>query len=522
MTFKSQVSNEFEVSSLKSEEDFTPDTSHFAPLARPSVSKLARARSPRQGLSCVGLLLLCLGGCSHRVVEFELPDGTPEAFSSDGTAPVPESWWLVFEDAGLNDLVEQALTDNFNLLTAWDRLAQAEAVAQQAGAALRPQVDALASAARSRDDRAGAVTYGNRYLAEAAAGYEVDLWSRLKSQHKAALLDVQAQADAVKTAAITLSSLVADTWYQLAEAKALVQITQEQIKTNRKVLEVVTIQFQKGQVSAIDVLRQRQLVAATEARLITARQTAEVLQYVLSVLIGLPPALAWEQTPIALPALPPAPALGLPAEVLWRRPDVRQAYRQVQAADQRVAVAVANQYPRLSLAASIETSSVSFRDLFDDSLATLAGNLVQPLFDAGLRRAEVQRREAIVSEVIRIWRQTILEALQEIETALVQERRQGQFLESLETQLGLARETYERTRDRYIKGQADYIRVLESLQSLQALERELIIARRVLVERRIALYRATAGGWESPAPAPAEIEDLNQTAANAGRINRDG
>jgi NodT family efflux transporter outer membrane factor (OMF) lipoprotein len=475
---------------------------------RPPVQTRSHVKRSWRSLSCIGFLLSCVCGCSHPVAEFALPDDTPAAFSSDGAAPVPASWWLVFEDEELNDLIKQAMTENLDLQTVWDRLAQVEAVARQTGAALWPQADTAGGIARSRQDQAGDVTYRSRYLADVAVRYEVDLWSRLRSQQRAALLDVQAQAEAVNTAAITVSSLVAGTWYQLAEAKALVQITRQQIETNRKVLDVVTVQFQKGQVSAIDVLRQRQLVASTESRLITAQQAVEVVQHVLSVLIGMPPALAWEQTQIALPALPAPPALGVPSEVLWRRPDVRQTYRQVQAADQRVAVAVADQYPRLSLAASVETSSTSFRDLFDDSLANLAGNLVQPLFDAGLRRAEVRRRQAVVSETIHVWRRAILEALQEIETALVQERRQVQLLASLQTQLDLARETYERTRDRYIKGQADYIRVLESLQSLQTLERELILAQRILIERRIALYRATAGGWELSAPAPARVEDL--------------
>jgi len=437
-----------------------------------------------------------------------MPPDTPAAFSAGGAASVPASWWQVFDDEQLNRLVAQALAGNLNLRTAWDRLTQAEALAAQATAGLWPQVTGTITASRSRREQAGVTAAGSRYLASVAVAYEVDLWARLRTQERAALLDVRAQQEAVHTTAITLSSLVAGTWYQLAEAKELVRITQEQIEINQKVLDVVTIQFQKGRVSAIDVLRQRQLVAATSARLIAARQTAEVLQHILSVLIGRPPAPAWEQAAIGLPALPPLPALGVPAEALWRRPDVRRAYRQVQAADQRVAAAVANQYPRLSLAASVETSSTSLRDVFDDWLANLAANLVQPLFDAGARRAEVRRRRAIVSEAIHLWRQTILEALQEVETALVQERRQLELLDSLETQLGLARETYEHTRDRYIKGQTDYIRVLESLQSLQTLEREMVLARRVLLDRRIALYRATAGGWELPAPTPARIEDL--------------
>lgn len=459
-------------------------------------------------LSLIAVLLLCLGGCSRGVAEFGLPDDTPEVFSADGIAPVPAAWWLVFEDEQLNGLIEQALAGNLNLQTAWDRLAQVEATAEQVAAGLWPQVDAGFTAARSRRDVGGVVTHPSRYAADVAMRYEVDLWARLRAQERAAVLDVQAQQEAVATAAITMSSLVASTWYQLAEAKALVRISRDQIETNEKVLEAVSVRFQKGQVSAIDVLRQRQLIAATNSRLIAAQQTVEVLQHILSVLIGVPPALAWEEVQIGLPGPPPFPALGLPTEVLWRRPDVRLTYRQVQAADQRVAVAVANQYPRLSLAGNIETSATSFRDLFNDSLANLAANLVQPLFDAGLRRAEVRRRRAIVSEAIHVWRRTILEALQEIETALVQEQRQIQLIESLATQLDLARETYERTRDRYIKGQVDYIRVLESLQSLQTLEREMVGAQRLLIERRIALYRATAGGWDMDVPAPARIEEL--------------
>jgi NodT family efflux transporter outer membrane factor (OMF) lipoprotein len=463
------------------------------------------------------MVLLTAAGCSRPVARFQLPEDVPETFSREGTAEMPRQWWQAFNDPALNELVEQALAENLNLQTTWDRLAQVQAVAERANAVLWPSVQANAGASRLRADTAGGVRYAGDYSVGVAAGYEVDLWSRLRSSTRAAWLDVQAQRQALDTAAISLSALAANTWYQLAEAKGLMQIAEQQVRANRQVLEIVTVQYQKGQVPATDVLRQRQFVAATESLLITARETIELLQQSLSVLIGAPPTLAWDESRIELPELPPPPSLGIPAQVLWRRPDVRQAYRQIQAADQRLAVAVADQYPRLSLAANAEVSSTSVRDLFDDSFANLAANAVQPLFDAGLRRAEVRRVQAVVSEAIHAWRQTILESLQEVETALTQERQQAMLLENLQAQLGLARETYDRTRDRYIKGQTDYIRVLESLQSLQSLERDLIRARRVLLSRRIDLYRSIAGGWELPAPMPVEVSDLNEVAAAAGR-----
>jgi len=130
-----------------------------------------------------------------------------------------------------------------------------------------------------------------------------------------------------------------------------------QIVANERVLEIVTTQFRNGAARAADVLRQRQLVASTQERLISAKETVEVLQYQLSVLLGRAPALEWTDTQIAFATVGTLPAVGIPTEVLWRRPDVRQGYRQLQAADQRLAAAIADKYPRLSLSAGLSTSS---------------------------------------------------------------------------------------------------------------------------------------------------------------------
>ena len=297
----------------------------------------------------------------------------------------------------------------------------------------------------------------------------------------------------------------------MAAAKAVCHIAREQIETNKKVLDIVTVQFRKGLASAADVLRQRQLVASTEATLISAQETVATLQYALSVLIGEAPESRWEENVVEFPELPALPDLGVPSELLLRRPDVRQAHHQVQAADQRLAVAIADQYPRLSISAGAEMSSVSMRDLLDDWLVNLAANAVQPLFDAGRRKAEVQRQKAVVRESIHTWSQAILQALQEVETALTQERQQRQLLDNLGSQLQLARQTYERNEQSFLKGQVDYIRVLESLQSLQQLERSVVTAQRTLVARRIDLYRSIAGPCDLPAPALAQIDRLMQT-----------
>jgi NodT family efflux transporter outer membrane factor (OMF) lipoprotein len=461
-----------------------------------------------KGLIVAGLVLV--GGCARAVREPEPPVEVPASFSASGPAPLQVKWWKAFEDEELNVLIEQALTGNLTLQTAWDRLAQAQAVAEQAAAILWPQADVQAGAGRTRTENERGTTYSTLYSVGVAAAYEVDLWSRLRSTRRAAWLDVQAGRDAVDTAALTVAAAIANTWYQLAEAKALLQIANEQIETNTKVLDIVTVQFRKGKAAAADVLRQRQLVASTEAQALLAEETVHLLQYTLSVLLGKRPELGWQQTTIPLPELPPQPALGVPTEVLWRRPDVRQAYRAVQAADQRLGAAVADQYPRLSLSASADTSAPSVHNLFDDWLANLAANAVQPLFDADRRKAEVKRQKAVVSQSIHNWSQTILDALEDVEAALTQERQQRKLVENTELRLRLARGTYERIRETFIKGQVDYIRVLESLQSLQRLQRDLITARRRLVQFRIDLYRSIAGGFELPQPLLAQVDPQKQ------------
>jgi NodT family efflux transporter outer membrane factor (OMF) lipoprotein len=468
----------------------------------------------------IGVLALSTGGCSHPTRELRPSVDMPEAFSRSGTQSLSQQWWQAFGDDELDALIDKALTDTFDLRAAWDRLVQAQAIARKTDASLLPQADLAAGARRSRQETADTVSYSSLYSAGLAAGYEVDLWSRLDSVRKAAWLDAQAQREAVDTAAITLSASIANTWYQLAEAKGQMRIAREQIRTNEKVLKIVDIRRRKGVARAADFYRQQQLVASTEAQLIVAEEAAELLQYQLSVLIGNKPELAWEDVSGAFPDLPPMPRLGVPADVLLRRPDVRQGYRQVQAADQRLAAAIADQYPRISISANVETSSAtSVRDLFDDWLANLAANAVQPLFDGARRKAEVQRQQAVAAERIDNWSQTVLDALQDVEAALTRQEQQSQLLANIEYQIGLARLTYARNGESYIKGQVDYIRVLESLQSMQSLERNVVTAQRTLIERRIDLYRSIAGPCDPPQPEPAQSGALQEaTRTNSGSL----
>ena len=454
--------------------------------------------------ACLALCLL-LAACPACVAPRKAPPppvAVPETFSGTGAQAVPDRWWLALDDPRLNDLVEQALAGNLNLRILWDRLDQATATARRAGAPLWPSLTGEAEALRTRQATRGAPTdYQTTLTLGLAASYEVDLWGRVRSTVDAAEFGVRASEDDLAAAAMTLAAQVAGTWYRILDLRGQLALLDDQIGTNEKYLELITLRFRRGRVSAVDVLQQRGLVEATRAEKVRAESALKVLEHQLAILVGRPPGATVAGADGELPALPGLPRTGLPADLIRKRPDIRGAYHRLQQADRQVAAAVADRFPRVSLTVGAETSAEQVRDLFDNWLAGLGANLVAPLFDGGQRQAEVSRTRAVASERLHAYGQAILESLREVEDALVQEQQQQRLLTSIERQLDLATTGTEQTRQQYVNGALDYLRVLTALQNEQRLQRNQLQARRELIEFRIGLYRALGGGWDLTRPA---------------------
>jgi outer membrane protein TolC len=222
-----------------------------------------------------------------------------------------------------------------------------------------------------------------------------------------------------------------------------------------------------------------------------------VLEHRLAVLLGRSPQAEIEVGPDSLPAVPPLPETGVPADLLQRRPDVKSALNRLRAADQDLAAAISDQYPRISLTASGSTIADSATDLFETWAYSFAGNLLAPIFRGGALRAEVDRSEAVRTQRLYEYGQTMLTAFQEVEDALVREQKQREQIQQLESQVDLARQSYEQLRLQYLNGTTDYLDVLTALDEVQQLRRDLLSARLLLVEDRIALYRALAGAVET-------------------------
>ncbi len=449
----------------------------------------------------LGLIISCAPELKSLPDQVQLPD----QFSATGVEHVPEMWWTSLDDPRLNDLVERALQGNFSLKKAWDRLDQARAYMRKQGAGIQPSLSATASASRSVQEAKTSVKTGSSNTERAyqdefslgfSASYEVDLWGRVHAVRDAASLDAQATEQDLQAAALSLSAQTANAWYLLVEQRAQIRLLDRQIGINNRYSELVELRFRKGEVSVTDVLQQQKLLKAKETERVAAQTKLETLEHQVAVLMGSVPGRTEIPEGDRLPELPPLPRTGLPSEWVKKRPDIRSAFLRVQARDKETAFAVAERFPVFTISGLFQTSALEPALLFEQWLASIAGRLAAPLLDGGKRKAEVDRARAALSEALHEYGQTVIEGIQEVEDALTSEREQRKVVEGVQDQLDLSNRTLRHLLEKYKKGRIDFLKVLDELRTQQELERNILSARRQLIQDRIDLYLALGGTRE--------------------------
>lgn len=443
-------------------------------------------------------LLLCVpvahSGCASKGPMPAFATSSLPPLTESGQIVAPDRWWLSFEDAGLDQQVNLALGDSFNLSLALERLRAAQAVTRREASDLVPDLNGFIGSQNTL--RPGPNDSRLSWGLEAA--YQVDLWGQIRTRVDAERLRTEATRSDYHAVALTLSAEVARTWFTLIEAYAQVELLNEQVETNEKGLKAVELRYAEiGEGGSPNVLRQRQLVQSTLEQIVVVKAQIEVLEHQLAVLTGQPPQAATYSTGSAFPELPPVPYTGLPSELLNRRPDVRANYLAMAAADQDLAAAVLDQYPKLDLSGSLINSAENPETLFRDWFLSIGSQLLGPILDGGQRRAEVARRRALVGQRFSEYGQSILVALQEVEDGLALERYQIERIERLETQVELAELASQQLSQFFITGDATYLDVLSANQSVQRLQRSLLSARLDRILIRVGLYLALAGGFDT-------------------------
>ena len=424
------------------------------------------------------------------------PEGElPAAFSLyPGDRDPSLRWWEEFSDPELNALIESAFSDNLTLKKAWARLAQARAIAVQAGSGIYPNLTGVADAAHSRSSANNSHT-AREYSVGLMSSYELDLWGKIRSQQEAANLEAGAVREDLNAAAVTLAAEVAIRWANIISRRMQKSLLEKQLKTNETYLELVELRFRKAMASALDVYQQRQLVEQVRAEIPLVESGEQLLLHEMALLLGKPPRTRLEINRNNLPIPVQTPATGLPADLLLSRPDVRAAGLRLQSADWDTAAARADRLPAIRLTAQAIYSGDEIVRVFDNWLISLAGNLSAPILDGNKRVAEVDRTEAVADENLAAFRETALTAVKEVEDALAGEAGQRLHIEGLEREIDAANNALNEARERYRKGLNDYLPVLAELLAVQRLERDLVLQRTELFINRINLHRALGGVW---------------------------
>ena len=407
-----------------------------------------------------------------------------------------ESWWDSFDDPTLSRLIALAKTRNTSVVTAEANLREARALRVEAAAATWPSLTAGLTAQRSR--ASGASRSSNLFDAGVDASWEADLFGA--TRHAVAAQDaiVRASAAAVASTRVSIAAEVALAYVDLRSAQARVAVARENLAGQEETRQITRWRLQAGLASAVDEEQASTSVAQTAAAIPALQATVVTSSHALAVLTGQPPAALLSELGAAAP-LPRAPAMAVatPAETLRRRPDVLVAEQLWRATVEQVAQADLGRRPRLGVGASIDWTGMTLGSIGAVSAArSLVVSLVQPVFDAGLRQAQLDQREAQMQAAHQAYKAAVLGALSDVETALVALASTREQLESLRSALESARRAALLATQRYASGVIDFQTVLETQRTLLTVQDSVASAQALIASDHVRLYKALGGGWQ--------------------------
>lgn len=434
--------------------------------------------------------------CTPKLSPTDPPIEEAQRFSISEGIALPDQWWTSFNDPLLDSLVGKGLEENLSLAGTREAYRAALATVQREKSFLLPQINAFTGITERRAQTD--FSEDTEFRAGLSASYEIDLWGRIRAGIQAEEYTAEAFFNDYQAAAMTISAEITATWYQLVTARRQLELVNEQIQTNEDIVKLIRARFAGGQIRAVDILRQEQLLESTRSQKIIYETDLGILENRLAVLLGRPPQNIEGFEKGIIPSLPPLPATGLPLELIRRRPDLQRDYNFLLAADREMAYAVRSKFPIISLEATGQFRAGKIDNLFENWAYTLAGNLLTPLFYGGRLSAEVDRARAVKDQRLYEYGQTVLTAFQEVENALLREQKQEERLIVLERQLDLSQKTSKQLRIEFLNGMSNYLDVLLALDEQQQLEREMLERKQEQLEIRIGLYRALAGAFELP------------------------
>lgn len=441
---------------------------------------------------------------------YKAPATPPAAFQNADpavfTAANPEAeWWKAFGDPVLDQLVGQAFSANLDLKIAVARVAEARALFSEQKLDLLPHVTADGTYVKSNQQQPG--TNGQRvesqtYQAGFDAGWEIDLFGRVRRGVEAAGAEAGAAQAELRDAQVTVAAEVARNYLELRGAQARLKVANRNLETQRETVRLTKVRFDAGAGSPIDVASAQARLNATEAAipvLITAEKRAN---YRLAVLTGQRPgaldALLVSRETDVRPLITALP-IGEAGELLRRRPDVQAAERRLAAQTAQVGVATADLFPRVSVTGFVgflSGTSAGF-GAGASKAWSVAPSVSWPALDLGSAHARLRAARARDDAALANYDQTVLRALEDLENALVSYRQQQSQLVSLTNQAAASRRAAELARIQYKEGGIDFLVLLDAERTLLAAEDSLSVAETGVNTDVVAIYKALGGGWKA-------------------------
>ncbi|MEP6739841.1 MAG: efflux transporter outer membrane subunit [Caldimonas sp.] len=452
---------------------------------------------------------LALAGCSSLIPRYErpaapvtsayAPEMTPAAAAGSEAAADVE-WQRFFADARLKRLLDLALRNNRDLRIAVLNIEQMRALYQVRRADELPSVGAGATVARQPS---GSRSLSNTYaVGLAVTGYELDLFGRVHDLSEAALDQYFATAEARKAVQISIVSSVATTYLALLADEELLRVTRQTLATREDSTRLTKLRFDNGASSELDYRQAESLLEGARVALAQALRQRALDENALQLLVGqplpadLPPAqpLDQQQIPADLPA-------GLPSDLLERRPDIRAAEQQLLSANANIGAARAAFFPRISLTANLGTASTELSGLFKSGSFAFTGTaqLLQPLFDAGRNRSNLEVAKANRDIAVAQYEKSIQTAFREVSDALAGRATLGEQLRAQAAQTNALDITFRLADLRYRAGAASYLDSLDAQRQLFIAQQALVQTRALQLQNLVALYKVLGGGWNESA-----------------------
>jgi NodT family efflux transporter outer membrane factor (OMF) lipoprotein len=435
---------------------------------------------------------------------------SPEYGLVASSADISE-WWQVFDAPHLNELVNRGLSGNLDLDQARSRVREARAARGIEAAGRFPVLTASGSAARVKEGDRPTTEF---YASDFDAAWEIDIFGRVSRRLDASTADLQASIEDLRSVQVSLVAEIALNYVEVRAFQNRIRVAQSNLEAQQKTLEVVTDRFDLQLANSLEVEQAKSNLAASRAQVPLLRAGLQQAMNRLAVLTGDKPGTLNDdfQRPSSVPTAPPEIAIGIPADLIRRRPDIRRAERELAAQSARVGMATAELYPRFAFNGTLSFSAADASNLFSSMNRLLAiGPAFQwNVFNAGSVRSNIDVQSERQQQALLAYELTVLRALEEAENAMTDYARELDRQAHLRQAASAARNAADIAESLYMDGLRDYIYVLDAQRALFALEDSLASSSAQVAANLIRLYKALGGGWDPAGnQGPAEPQTYN-------------